>query len=189
MPLNLTYGALKSFIFLCQVAQASSPWCARWTPSTTRLLRGRRWRSGGRVSWPWRATRATTTSPTSREPDASCHCLRIVGVVLQTAFFLPFFKKIKSRFKSIQTVRSAPAFWNRRDVSSAVFVSHDAEADCGRKVSKQTRKLLPCVFDCSPVLCRLCRSSCNILCPSCQLCFFFSPLFSLLSVLVEEILV
>lgn len=32
-----------------------------------RLLQGRRWRSGGPVSWLWRATRAATTSSTFKE--------------------------------------------------------------------------------------------------------------------------
>lgn len=51
----------------CQVAPASSPSCVRWTPSMTRPPPALRWRSGGRVSWLWRATRAATTSTTFRD--------------------------------------------------------------------------------------------------------------------------
>lgn len=35
--------------------------------------------------------------------------------------FFIFFLFFKSRLKSVQTAWSAPVFWNRRDVSSAVF--------------------------------------------------------------------
>lgn len=54
-------------VWWLQVAQVSSPLCVRWTLSTMRLLRGQRWRSGGPASWPWRATRAATTSSTFRD--------------------------------------------------------------------------------------------------------------------------
>lgn len=54
-------------VFHSQVARVSSLLFARWTPSTTRLLQGQRWRSGGPVSWPSRATRAATTSLTFRD--------------------------------------------------------------------------------------------------------------------------
>lgn len=62
-----TQYSLQILCFCCQVARVSNLSFARWTLPTTRPLRGQRWRSGGPVSWLWRATRAETTSSTFRD--------------------------------------------------------------------------------------------------------------------------
>lgn len=99
---------------VCQVAPVSSPSCARWTPLTTRPPPAPRWRNGGRASWPWRATRAATTSTTSRDSRRRAFAA-LHGLLRQDSLFLPrlfiiylFMYFFKSRLRSVWTPWSPP---------------------------------------------------------------------------------
>lgn len=64
---HVDLSPVRLSILLCQAAPASSPLFAKWILSMTRPHQGQRWRSGGRGSWQWRATRVVTTSLTFKE--------------------------------------------------------------------------------------------------------------------------
>lgn len=156
LPLSLKSSWERSWFarVVCQVAPASSPSCARWTPSTMRPPPAPRWRSGGRVSWPWRATRAATTSTTFRDSDAepsllSMDCCARAPFfphlfIYLFIFFYPGWSLSRRRGR-LQTLRSLCAFLLCFFFSVQLRVTLKLKGVTG-KVSKQITKLLPWLF-------------------------------------------
>lgn len=113
--------------------------------------------------------------------SADCWSCSANSFFLRFGFFFVF----KSRLKSVQ---SAPVFWNRRDVSSGIFSLITLKQSLAGKCQNKPGSCC-CVF-CTVLLFYVgCVDAAAVFCDVLHVSPCFFSLFSLLSVLVEEIFI